>query len=177
MNMQIDRKAEDNLMKFAYNDSLMNSRFEEILDIISEKIKSERQLLKNKSKIISLLDETFPGITADKLANGFNILLAEMQELPFKNDSIKEINNSVGDTYLYYEEIKRFLETHKKNSFKSLTTVFKTGIFTSNSMFSTAVLTASGSVEPAFSIASINKFVESYARAANMPGSSLYSAS
>lgn len=112
MNMQIDRKAEDNLMKFAYNDSLMNSRFEEILDIISEKIKSERQLLRNKNKIISLLDETFPGITADKLANGFNILLAEMQELPFKNDSIKEINNSINRFSNFILEISNEFKDH-----------------------------------------------------------------
>jgi len=86
---------DNNTLQFTFGESLVNNHFEEILDIIGMKLKNKKQLIKNKNKIISLLNETFPSITAEKLVNGFNIIYSEIQDVPFKYDTIKDVNNSI----------------------------------------------------------------------------------
>lgn len=82
-------------IEFLYNDSLVNRHFEKILDIIGETIKSEKQLKKNKEKILNYLNETYVNITSEKLSNSFNLLYNTIQEVPFKYDTIEEVNDSV----------------------------------------------------------------------------------
>lgn len=86
---------DDSVLQFTFNGSLVNKHFETILDIIGEKLKNKKQIEKNRNKILSLLGETFSNITAEKLENGFNMLYADMQGLPFKMDTIKGLNDSI----------------------------------------------------------------------------------
>jgi len=86
---------EDISLQYTFDESLVNKHFEEILDIIGEKLKTKKQLHKNKQKILDLLKETFPYVTDEKLANGFNIVYSNIQEIPFKYNTIKDINDSI----------------------------------------------------------------------------------
>lgn len=90
-----DMNSEDAQLQFTFNGSLVNRHFEKILDIISEKLTSEKQLIKNKQKIIELLSDTFSGVTAEKLANGFNLYLSELMDNPLKCDTLEDINFSI----------------------------------------------------------------------------------
>ena len=72
---------DDSVLQFTFNGSLVNKHFETILDIIGEKLKNKKQIEKN--------------ITAEKLENGFNMLYADMQDLPFKIDTIEGLNDSI----------------------------------------------------------------------------------
>ena len=86
---------EDISLQYTFDESLVNKHFEEILDIIGEKLKTKKQLHKNKQRILDLLKETFPYVTDEKLANGFNIIYSNIQEIPFKYNTIKDINDSI----------------------------------------------------------------------------------
>lgn len=86
---------EDVSLQYAFDESLVNKHFEEVLDIIGEKLKTKKQLHKNKQRILDLLKETFPYVTDEKLANGFNIVYSNIQEIPFKYNTIKDINDSI----------------------------------------------------------------------------------
>ena len=79
----------------AFDESLINNHFEEILDIIGETLKTKKQLNKNKNKILDLLKETFPYVTAEKLSNGFNVIYSSIQDIPFKYKTLKDINDSI----------------------------------------------------------------------------------
>lgn len=91
----MDNDNDDSVLQFTFNGSLVNKHFETILDIIGEKLKNKKQIEKNRNKILSLLGETFSNITAEKLENGFNMLYADMQDLPFKIDNIEGLNDSI----------------------------------------------------------------------------------
>ena len=91
----MDNDNDDSVLQFTFNGSLVNKHFETILDIIGEKLKNKKQIEKNRNKILSLLGETFSNITAEKLENGFNMLYADMQDLPFKVDTTKGLNDSI----------------------------------------------------------------------------------
>ena len=86
---------DDSVLQFTFNGSLVNKHFETILDIIGEKLKNKTQIDKNRYKILTLLGETFSNRTAEKLENGFNMLYADMQDLPFKIDTIEGLNDSI----------------------------------------------------------------------------------
>ena len=86
---------EDNNLQFTFNGSLVNKHFEKILDIIGKTIKNEKEIKKNKNTIISYLQETFPNITSEKLASGFNMLYSSIGEIPIKTTTIEEINSSI----------------------------------------------------------------------------------
>lgn len=86
---------EDISLQYTFDESLVNKHFEEVLDIIGEKLKTKKQLHKNKQRILELLKETFPYVTDEKLANGFNIIYSNIQEIPFKYNTIKDINDSI----------------------------------------------------------------------------------
>lgn len=86
---------EDVSLQYAFDESLVNKHFEEVLDIIGEKLKNKKQLHKNKQRILELLKETFPYVTAEKLADGFNIIYNSIQEIPFKYNTLKDVNESI----------------------------------------------------------------------------------
>ena len=53
--MKVDTEYNDNELQFVFNESIVNKHFEEILDIISEKLKTSKQIRKNRNKIIITL--------------------------------------------------------------------------------------------------------------------------
>lgn len=85
----------DKELQFIFNGSLVNKHFEKILDTVGKTVNSSSQIRKNKDTIIKYLQETFPNITAEKLADGFNMLYASIGEIPIKTSSIEEVNDSI----------------------------------------------------------------------------------
>ena len=91
-----ERNSEDTKLQFIFNDTLVNSHFEEILDIIGKKKKSNKQVVKDRDLVLSLLNETFVNLTVDKLANSFNfILYGGLDENILKNGDYNEVNRSI----------------------------------------------------------------------------------
>ena len=110
--MKVDTEYNDNELQFVFNESIVNKHFEEILDIISEKLKTSKQSRKNRNKIVEMLQETFPSITAEKLSDGFNMIYASMQEIPFKYDTIKDINESINRYSNFILQIHHTFKDH-----------------------------------------------------------------
>ena len=91
-----ERNSEDTKLQFIFNDTLVNNHFEEILDIIGKKKKSNKQVVKDRDLVLSLLNETFVSLTIDKLANSFNfILYGGLDENILKNSNYNEVNRSI----------------------------------------------------------------------------------
>ena len=91
-----ERNAEDAKLQFVFNDTLVNNHFEEILDIIGKKKKSNKQVVRDRDIVLSLLNETFVNLTVDKLANSFNfILYGGLDENILKNSDYNEVNRSI----------------------------------------------------------------------------------
>lgn len=91
-----ERNSEDTKLQFIFNDTLVNNHFEEILDIIGKKKKSNKQVVKDRDLVLSLLNETFVNLTVDKLANSFNfILYGGLDENILKNSDYNEVNRSI----------------------------------------------------------------------------------
>lgn len=99
-------------LQYVFDESLVNTHFEEILDIIGEKLKTKKQVAKNKDKILKLLSETFPYITAEKMAKGFNMIYANIQEIPFKYDTIKDLNDSINRYSQFILQIQNQFKDH-----------------------------------------------------------------
>ena len=108
----MDNDNDDSVLQFTFNGSLVNKHFETILDIIGEKLKNKKQIEKNRNKILSLLGETFSNITAEKLENGFDMLYADMQDLPFKTDTIECLNDSINRYARFIFEINDKFKDH-----------------------------------------------------------------
>ena len=76
-----------------FNESLLNKNYEKILDIIGEPFKSKKHIIKNRSKVLSLLQETIPSISIEQLESCFN--LAYKDVLDIKNDTIINLNHNI----------------------------------------------------------------------------------
>lgn len=108
----MNKDADDNLLQFTFNGSMVNKNFEKILDIIGEKLKTKKQIIDNRDKIIKLLSCTFIDITPKKLADGFNTLYSEIQEVPFKYKTIEDLNNSINRYSTFILEIQDQFKDH-----------------------------------------------------------------
>ena len=97
---------------FTLDDSLVNEHYEEILDILGERLKTKKQIRNNKDKVLSLLKETFPDVTEEKLIDGFNIIYETVKDIPFKYDTIKATMESLNKFSLYVLEINDKFKDH-----------------------------------------------------------------
>ena len=106
------KEYNDNELQFIFNESIINKNFETILDILGEKLKTKKQIKNNKEKIISLLQETYPEITADKLSEGFNLVYEAIKDIPFKTNTIKELNESLNKYSLFILKVNNQFKDH-----------------------------------------------------------------
>lgn len=117
-----ERNAEDTKLQFIFNDTLVNNHFEEILDIIGKKKKSNKQVVKDRDLVLSLLNETFVNLTVDKLANSFNfILYGGLDENILKNSDYNEVNRSIN---LFSNYILRINDQFKDHGYTLLLSFF-----------------------------------------------------
>lgn len=117
-----ERDSEDTKLQFIFNDSLVNNHFEEILDIIGKKKKSNKQVVKDRDLVLSLLNETFVNLTIDKLANSFNfILYGGLDENILKNSDYNEVNRSIN---LFSNYILRINDQFKDHGYTLLLSFF-----------------------------------------------------
>lgn len=105
--------AEENeeLINFNFNGSLANINYEKILDIISEKLKNKKQITKNRNRVINLIKETFPNINCENLEDGFNSLYSNI-DIPFKYNTIQDLNESINKYAIFIVNINDQLEDH-----------------------------------------------------------------
>ena len=117
-----ERNSEDTKLQFIFNDTLVNNHFEEILDIIGKKKKSNKQVVKDRDHVLNLLNETFVNLTIDKLANSFNfILYGGLDENILKNSDYNEVNRSI---YLFSNYILRINDQFKDHGYTLLLSFF-----------------------------------------------------
>lgn len=117
-----ERNSEDTKLQFIFNDTLVNNHFEEILDIIGKKKKSNKQVVKDRDLVLSLLNETFVNLTVDKLANSFNfILYGGLDENILKNSDYNEVNRSIN---LFSNYILRINDQFKDHGYTLLLSFF-----------------------------------------------------
>lgn len=117
-----ERNSEDTKLQFVFNDTLVNNHFEEILDIIGKKKKSNKQVVKDRDLVLSLLNETFVSLTVDKLANSFNfILYGGLDENILKNSDYNEVNRSIN---LFSNYILRINDQFKDHGYTLLLSFF-----------------------------------------------------
>ena len=117
-----ERNSEDTKLQFIFNDTLVNNHFEEILDIIGKKKKSNKQVVKDRDLVLNLLNETFVNLTIDKLANSFNfILYGGLDENILKNSDYNEVNRSIN---LFSNYILRINDQFKDHGYTLLLSFF-----------------------------------------------------
>ena len=117
-----EKNSEDTKLQFIFNDTLVNNHFEEILDIIGKKKKSNKQVVKDRDLVLSLLNETFINLTVDKLANSFNfILYGGLDENILKNSDYNEVNRSIN---LFSNYILRINDQFKDHGYTLLLSFF-----------------------------------------------------
>lgn len=89
--------------------NILNKHYEEVLDIIGEKIKRKNKLIKNRDKVLAYINESVE-ISADDLAEPITFLCDILPKEIFEVKNINEFNKRINQFLLYILNINGMVD-------------------------------------------------------------------